>query len=60
MGTSMKSFIGKVTDAPMEERSAGTLASVAVSIMNGADIVRVHDVAQTRKVVKLVHAIMES
>ncbi len=60
MGTSMKSFIGKVTDAPVEERLSGSLASVAVSVMNGADIIRVHHVKETRQVVTLVHAIMES
>jgi len=60
IGTSMKSFIGKVTDSPLEERWAGTLASLAVSHMNGADILRVHDVKEARKVVKLVHAIQES
>ena len=60
IGTSMKSFIGHVTDSPVEERSEGTLASTVVSVMNGADILRVHDVKKTRKAVKLVHAIMQS
>ncbi len=60
IGTSMKSFIGAVTGAPLDERSDGTLTSVAVSLMNGADIVRVHDVKKAQKVVKLVHAIMQS
>ena len=56
----MKSFIGYVTDSPVEERSEGSLASTVVSVMNGADILRVHDVKKTRKVVKLVRAIMQS
>ena len=60
IGTSMKSFIGYVTDSPVEERSEGSLASTVVSLMNGADILRVHDVKKTRKAVKLVHAIMQS
>ena len=60
IGTSMKSFIGKITDWPMEERMEGTLASIALSLWNGADIVRVHDVKKTRKVVSLVNAIMRS
>jgi dihydropteroate synthase len=60
IGTSMKSFIGYVTDSPVEERSEGSLASTVVSVMNGADILRVHDVKKTRKVVKLVRAIMQS
>ncbi len=60
IGTSMKSFIGKVTGSTLEERLEGTLASLAVSIMNGADILRVHDVKSAQKVTKLVHAVMES
>jgi dihydropteroate synthase len=60
IGTSMKSFIGYVTDSSVEERSEGSLASTVVSVMNGADILRVHDVKKTRKAVKLVHAIMQS
>jgi dihydropteroate synthase len=60
IGTSMKSFIGKVTGSTLEERLEGTLASLAVSIMNGADILRVHDVKSAQKVAKLVHAVMES
>ncbi|MBA4417940.1 MAG: dihydropteroate synthase [Syntrophus sp. (in: bacteria)] len=60
IGTSMKSFIGKITEWPMEERLEGTLASIAISLWNGADIVRVHDVKKTRKVVSLVNAIIKS
>ncbi len=60
IGTSMKSFIGQITDSPVEERSEGTLASIVVSYMNGADILRVHDVKKTQKAVKLVRAIMQS
>jgi dihydropteroate synthase len=61
VGTSMKSFIGKVTGGgPVEERLAGTLASVAIAVWNGARIVRVHDVARARKAVDLVYAIQGS
>ena len=60
IGTSMKAFIGRImgTDVPAE-RAEGTLASVAISLWNGADMVRVHDVARTRKVVKFMKALME-
>ncbi len=60
IGTSMKSFIGRImgTDV-LAERAEGTLASVAISLWNGADMVRVHDVARTRKVVKFMKALME-
>jgi dihydropteroate synthase len=60
VGTSMKTFIGQVLDAPPEERTEGTLASIVISLWNGADIVRVHDVPGALKVVKLVNAVMRS
>ncbi len=44
IGTSRKSFIGKLLDLPVTERLEGTAATVAASIMQGADVVRVHDV----------------
>ncbi|MEA3487414.1 MAG: dihydropteroate synthase, partial [Thermodesulfobacteriota bacterium] len=45
VGTSRKRFIGEITGEELAgDRVAGTAASVAASIMNGADIVRVHDV----------------
>ena len=60
IGTSMKSFIGRImgTDVPAE-RAEGTLASVAISLWNGADMVRVHDVVRTKKVVTFMKALME-
>jgi len=60
IGTSMKAFIGRImgTDV-LAERAEGTLASVAISLWNGADMVRVHDVAATRKVVLFMKALME-
>jgi len=60
IGTSMKSFIGHITDSDLNERIEGTLASIAISIWNGADIVRVHDVKKAMKVIKLVDAVMKS
>lgn len=60
IGTSMKSFIGRITESELNERMEGTLASIAISIWNGADIVRVHDVKKAFKVVKLVDAVMKS
>ena len=50
VGTSRKRFIGEITgEDPVENRIEGTAASVAASIMNGADIVRVHDVEFMKK-----------
>ena len=61
IGTSMKSFIGKIAGTDrLEDRVEGTLASVAISIWNGADAVRVHDVVKTRRVVQFMQALMET
>ena len=64
VGTSRKSFIGAVLGdgggpRPVAERLLGTAASVAAAAMNGAHIVRVHDVAEMRDVVRLVRAIAD-
>lgn len=58
VGPSRKSFLGSLPSAlPAGERLEGTLAAVAVSILNGASVVRVHDVAETKRVVEVVDAI---
>jgi dihydropteroate synthase len=57
-GTSRKSFIGHVLDLPVDQRLEGTAATVAIGIANGADMVRVHDVAQMVRVVKMSDAIV--
>ena len=44
IGTSRKSFIGKLLDLPASDRLEGTAATVVASVLRGADIVRVHDV----------------
>jgi dihydropteroate synthase len=61
VGPSRKSFLGSLPSGlPAEERLEGTLAAVAVSVLNGAAIVRVHDVAETRRVVEVVEAIRDA
>jgi dihydropteroate synthase len=60
VGPSRKSFLGKVLDLPLEERLEGTAAAVAVSIINGACIVRVHDVKEMTRVARVVDAIVRS
>ena len=58
VGTSRKSFIGKLlNDAPPDERLAGSLASAAIAVWNGAKIVRVHDVRATVEMLKIVEAV---
>jgi dihydropteroate synthase len=57
IGTSRKSFIGKVLGLPVEERLEGTAATVAISILKGANIVRVHDVKEMVRVSRMTDAI---
>ncbi|MBF0505199.1 MAG: dihydropteroate synthase [Nitrospirae bacterium] len=58
IGVSRKAFIGKLLDgAPPAGRMEGTAAAVAVSVLNGAHIVRVHDVKEMAKVVRVADAI---
>ncbi len=58
IGTSNKSFIGKTLDAEINERIEGTAATVAIGILNGASIVRVHDISYMKKVSKMVDAVL--
>lgn len=57
LGPSRKSFIGYTLDLPPDERVEGTAATVAIGIARGADIVRVHDVAQMVRVARMADAI---
>lgn len=58
LGTSRKSFIGYTLDLPPEERVEGTGATVAIGIDRGADIVRVHDVRQMVRLVRMTDKIV--
>jgi len=57
LGVSRKSFIGKILDIPVEERMSPSIAVGVFAILNGADILRVHDVKETRKAVDIVDAL---
>ncbi|MBU3923263.1 dihydropteroate synthase [Patescibacteria group bacterium] len=58
IGLSRKAFIGKILDdAPAPERLEGTAAAVAISILNGANIIRVHDVEEMKKVALVADAV---
>jgi dihydropteroate synthase len=50
VGPSRKSFLGTILDLPPEDRVEGTAAAVAASIFNGANIVRVHDVKEMKRI----------
>jgi dihydropteroate synthase len=57
IGPSNKSFIGKVLDAGPEQRGPGTAVALAIAVIAGAHILRVHDVAAMKPVVDLAYAI---
>lgn len=57
IGPSRKSFIGAVLNLPVEERLEGTIAASVIGALNGADIVRVHDVKALRRALALKDAV---
>ena len=60
VGASRKSFLGKFLGVPVEQRLVGSLACCAMAIMEGAHIVRVHDVRETRQVAVLCDAVRDA
>jgi dihydropteroate synthase len=58
IGTSRKSFIGRITGRAATERVFGTAASVAIAIARGAHMVRVHDVKEMSEVARITDAII--
>ncbi|WP_394619008.1 dihydropteroate synthase [Lentzea sp. JNUCC 0626] len=57
LGVSRKSFIGTITGRPVEDRLAASLAVVAPAWSAGVDVIRVHDVPQTRDTIAVLEAI---
>jgi len=57
VGTSNKSFVGHVLGLPVESRETGSMATIAAAVMNGADIVRAHNVKAARETVRMIDAI---
>ena len=57
IGSSRKSFIGSLTGLSVHERLEGSLAAMTVAIMNGANIVRVHDIIESKRAIQIVDAI---
>ena len=57
VGVSRKQFIGELLNAPIEQRLYGSLAAATVAMMNGANIIRTHDVKATVDAAKMVTAI---
>jgi len=58
VGTSRKSFIGKVDGSGAEDRIGGTIASSVLAVAEGADVLRVHDVAEAAQATKVAAAIL--
>jgi dihydropteroate synthase len=58
IGTSRKSFIGKVDGSSVENRIGGSVATAVLAAADGADVLRVHDVAQTAQALKIAEAIL--
>jgi dihydropteroate synthase len=59
IGISRKSFIGKILNSSPQQRLEGTIASAVLSILHGAHILRVHDVAAVKKAVLVAEAIIK-
>lgn len=58
LGTSRKSFLGKILDLPPLERMEGTVATTVLGIAQGVDIVRVHDVKENARAARVADAIL--
>jgi dihydropteroate synthase len=58
VGTSRKSFIGKVDGSEVEQRIGGSVATAVLAAANGADVLRVHDVAETAQALRVAAAVL--
>lgn len=58
VGTSRKSFLGKIDGSAVDDRIGGTIASTVFAAAEGADVLRVHDVAETAQAMKMAAAIL--
>ncbi len=57
IGLSRKSFIGEILDKPVEKRLIGTITANTLAIINGANIIRVHDVSDAVEMVKIIESV---
>ncbi len=58
IGTSRKSFIGAVDGSAVEDRIGGTIASSILAVVEGADVLRIHDVAEMSQAVRVAQAVL--
>lgn len=60
VGISRKSMIGAILDKEVNERLIGSISAASIAMMNGADIIRVHDVAETMDALKVCSAVLNA
>ena len=58
LGTSRKSVIGLTLDLPTDQRLEGTLATTVMGVMKGCSFVRVHDIKENYRIIKMTEAIL--
>lgn len=60
LGASRKSVIGLTLDLPVEERMEGTIATTVLAVMKGCSFVRVHDIKENVRAIKMTEAILKA
>ncbi len=60
VGASRKSFLGALTGCPVEDRLEGSLAAAAAAVLGGASVLRVHDVAPTARLLRVLDAVVRA
>ena len=60
IGVSRKSFIGKITGNPIDDRRGGSLAAAVLAVANGANVIRAHDVAETAQALQVAWPIIQN
>jgi dihydropteroate synthase len=60
VGPSRKAFIGSILDLPVDQRLEGTLAAIVAAVLNGANVIRVHDVREAKRAVMVADAIRQA
>ncbi len=58
LGTSRKSMIGAILDLPSDQRVEGTIATNVLGVMAGCEIIRVHDIVENRRAIRVADAIV--
>lgn len=60
IGVSRKSFIGRITGNPIDDRRGGSLAAAVLAVANGANVIRAHDVAETAQALQVAWPIIQN